>query len=133
VTPLYKNKGAKDDLSNYRGISVLAPIAKLFEKILAKQITRYLVKNNILFDGQHGFQSGRSCETALHQIISDMMEILNKKSIGLFLFIDFRKAFDLVDSTLLITKLKYYGFDWQIQLKLNWEYHKDLYLDHYSS
>ena len=38
VTPLYKNKGDNTDLNNYRGISVLPPISKIFEKILATQI-----------------------------------------------------------------------------------------------
>ena len=42
VTPLYKNKGAPDDINNYRRISVLPPIAKLFEKLISKQFTKYL-------------------------------------------------------------------------------------------
>ena len=66
VTPLFKNKGDKDDSNNYRGISVLPPIAKIFEKLLAMQITTFLNLNNILFAGQHGFRNGHSCETALH-------------------------------------------------------------------
>jgi hypothetical protein len=70
VTPLYKNKGVKSDFNNYRGISVLPPIAKLSEKILATQITFYLNLNNILFSGQHGFRNGHSYETALHKLIS---------------------------------------------------------------
>ena len=41
ITPLYKKKGDKKDINNYRGISVLPPIAKIFEKILSTQITAY--------------------------------------------------------------------------------------------
>ena len=67
VTPLYKRKGDVSDANNYRGISVLPPVAKLFEKILATQITIYLNINNILFSGQRGFRSAHSCETALHE------------------------------------------------------------------
>jgi hypothetical protein len=110
VTPLYKNKGDKNDINNYRGISVLPPIAKIFEKLLAAQIIYYLEINNLLFVGQHGFRAGHSCETALHEIINDMNEIKHLGLIGLFLFIDFRKAFDLVDSDLLLNKLFHYGF-----------------------
>lgn len=110
VTPLFKSKGEKDDLNNYRGISVLPPISKLFEKVLTEQIVDHLNKNKILHPGQHGFRSDHSCETALHEIVSDMIEILSKRLIGIFMFVDFRKAFDLVDSNLLINKLKHYGF-----------------------
>ena len=110
VTPLYKNKGVKSDFNNYRGISVLPPIAKLFEKILASQITIYLNLNNILFSGQHGFRNGHSCETALHELISYLNENRNKRAISLLLFIDFRKAFDLVDTNILLRKLFHYGF-----------------------
>ena len=60
--------------------------------------------------GQHGFRAGHSCETALHEVINDMNEIKHLGLIGLFLFIDFRKAFDLVDSDLLLNKLFHYGF-----------------------
>jgi hypothetical protein len=96
VTPLYKNKGSVTEIGNYRGISVLPPIAKLFEKVLANQIVCYFNKNKLLFKGQHGFREDHSCETALHEIISDMNYIRSIRSIGLYLFIDFWKAFDLI-------------------------------------
>ena len=111
VTPLYKNKGASTDLNSYRGISVLPPIAKLFEKILATQIIIYINLHQILFKGQHGFRNAHSCETALHELLSDINEIRDKRQIALLLFIDFRKAFDLVDANKLLLKLFHLGFD----------------------
>lgn len=81
VTPIFKNKGSNEDMNNYRGITVISPIAKLFEKILATQITSYLNENSILFNGQHGFRYGHSCETALHEIISEMNRIKDRKSV----------------------------------------------------
>ena len=66
--------------------------------------------NNILFSGQHGFRNGHSCETALHELISYLNENRNKRAISLLLFIDFRKAFDLVDTKILLRKLFHYGF-----------------------
>ena len=84
---------------------------KIFEKLLAAQITIYLKLNNILFTGQHGFRNGHSCETALHELISDLNLNRDKRLISLLLFIDFRKAFDLVDSRKLLRKLFHYGFD----------------------
>jgi hypothetical protein len=65
----------------------------------------------ILFAGQHGFRKNHSCETALHELLSDLNQTRDNKLISLLLFIDFRKAFDLVDSKLLMLKLFHYGFD----------------------
>jgi hypothetical protein len=111
VTPLYKNKGVKSDPNNYRAISVLSPIAKLFEKLLAIQILAYFEDNKLFFKGQHGFRSGFSCQTAIHEFISIINKALDKKLVCLSLFIDFRKAFDLIKSALLLLKLFHYGFD----------------------
>lgn len=121
VTPIYKQKGLIEDVNNYRGISVISPVAKLFEKILAMQIIDYLNKEKIIFNGQHGFRNNHSCETALHELITEMNRIRSKREIGIFFFIDFRKAFDLVDSKLLIFKMKKYGFNQQaIELITNY-------------
>lgn len=110
VTPLFKKKGSCEDLNNYRGISILPPVAKLFEKLIHKQILGYLDKNNILSDDQHGFRANHSCESALHEIITEINKIKSKRLIGLLLFIDFKKAFDTIDSQILLIKLKKYGF-----------------------
>ena len=109
VTPLHK-KGAIDDMNNYRGISILPPVSKIFEKILAEQIKDYFLKNDLLFEGQHGFRSFHSCETALHELISKCQKSLDKKLITILLFIDFKKAFDMICRDLLIYKLLNYGF-----------------------
>ena len=111
VTPLYKNKGASTDLNNYRGISVLSPIAKVFEKILAFQISCYFEINNLFTPNQHGFRKVHSCESALHELLSDLNKARNDKLTTMLLFIDFKKAFDTVDSNLLLSKLFHYGFD----------------------
>ncbi len=103
VTALFKGKKLDlSDVNSYRGISVLAILAKVFEKILAEQIRIFFDINGLFCKEQHGFRSNHSCETALHEIISEMNDIRGKRHIGMFLFIDFRKAFDLVDSRILI-------------------------------
>jgi hypothetical protein len=83
---------------------------KLVEKILGKQIRNHLIENNLLFAGQHGFISNHSCETALHELISSCLKNMDQKLINLLLFIDFKKAFDIVDPKLLFYKLLNYGF-----------------------
>ena len=97
MTPLYKNKGASTDLNNYMGISVLSPIAKVFEKILAFQIANYFEVHNFFTPNQHGFRKIHSCESALHELLSDLNNARNNKLTTLLLFIDFKKAFDTVD------------------------------------
>ena len=112
VTPLYKQSGAKNDMNNYRGISVLPPIGKIFERILVNQIKVHLLNNNLLFHGQYGFRNNHSCESALHEILSNMFKVLSERKIGLYFFVDFRKAFDLISFELLLYKLKlFYGFN----------------------
>ncbi len=76
------------------------------------QIKEYLEANSLLFSGQYGFRNNHSCESALHEILSDMFKVLSDRKIGIYFFIDFKKAFDLVPSDLLLFKLKnFYGFD----------------------
>jgi hypothetical protein len=68
--PLHKN-GSMVDVNNYRGISILPPITKLFEKLIAQQIRSYFENNKLFFVGQHGFRKHFSCELALHELLSD--------------------------------------------------------------
>ena len=79
-----------------------------FEKLIAEQISDYFENNAILFSGQPGFRKGMSCESALHEILNENQ---NKRLVNLLLFIDVRKAFDMVDADILIFKLLKYGFD----------------------
>ena len=110
VTPLYKGKGDYTDFNSYRGISVLPPIAKIFEKVLQEQILEYFNLNNLFHSSQHGFRSGFSCETALHEIINKWLEKFKSNEVILAIFIDFMKAFDFVNSDILLIKLQCYGF-----------------------
>ncbi len=56
VTPVYKGKRSKSDINNYRPIAVLPPIVKLFESILAANITDYFERNNLFHKSQFGFR-----------------------------------------------------------------------------
>ena len=63
VLPLYKNKGKMNDCNNYKGISLLSPIGKNFEMILARQVEQYFELNELFHPSQHGFRKNYSCET----------------------------------------------------------------------
>jgi hypothetical protein len=73
VSPLFKNKCSPHYLNNYRGISVLPPLCKVFEKILADQLRIYFLVNKLFFAGQHGFRQSHSCESALREVISECL------------------------------------------------------------
>ena len=109
---------------NYRGISVLSPFAKVFERLISDQITHFFTSNNLFSSTQHGFRANHSCETALQTIIEKWRTVLEKNNQVLALFIDFKKAFDLIDPGLLWLKLFHYGFD-NNALKLMQNYFED--------
>lgn len=107
VFPIFKN-GSKSDPSNYRPISILTTISKIFEKHVNKHLMGYLNKYNLIHECQSGFRQKHSCQTALVKLIDEWMTCIDNGDIVGTLFIDFRKAFDMVDHALLIHKLSHY-------------------------
>ena len=110
TSPLYKGKGDNSLFDNYRGISVLTPIGKIFEKIICRQVISYFEENQLLTSDQHGFRTNHSCETAVASMIDQWKMGFDQKKFTVSLFVDFRKAFDLIDPKLLFRKLFHYGF-----------------------
>ena len=65
IAAIWKNKGSKKDPSNYRPISVLLVLARVMEKLVAKQLTNYCDLKHIIPKEQFGFRAKSSCEIAL--------------------------------------------------------------------
>ena len=103
VTPIYKN-GEKSDPSNYRPISVLSLMNKVFEKILHKRLYKYLTKFKILYEYQFGFREGHSTTQALIEITDRLKSAIDNKDLTCGIFIDLAKAFDTVDHNILLEK-----------------------------
>lgn len=116
VTPIYK-KGSKSDKNNYRPISVLPLISKIYEKHVSDHLKSFLETNNLLFTTQSGFRAKHSCETALTNIIDNWINALNEGKLVGTLFLDLSKAFDLVNHKILIEKLPFYHISSQA---INW-------------
>ena len=114
ITPIYK-KGNKNDPNNYRPISLTSIISKIIEKIFRNKIESYIENNNLLYNSQHGFRKGRSCLTNLLNFFDKIIDWDDNHNNVDIIYLDFRKAFDLVNLLKLIKKLEGY----RILKKLN--------------
>lgn len=110
MRPLYK-KGSRTSADNYRPISLLSNFAKILEKIVKSQLLEYLEENNLLSSSQYGFRQNMSTQDALADVGTEISNGLhnNDKIIGIF--IDLTKAFDSIETSRLILKLRQMGLD----------------------
>ena len=108
VIPLYKAK-ERDNMENYRPISILPAMSKVYEKIIFKRIYSFLDKDNILHDSQYGFRPNRCTIDAILDLHEQVQEAFDKKQYSIGLFFDLSKAFDTLDHQILIKKLEWYG------------------------
>ena len=108
VIPIHK-KGSVTSLNNYRPISILNTINKIFEKILHSRLTKYITDFNILYKYQFGFRKNHSTELALIEIVDQIRKSIDSNSMTCGIFIDLSKAFDTVNHNILIGKLEHYG------------------------
>ena len=110
VTPLFK-KGSKREPGNYRPISVLPFVSKVFEKIVYHQLYHYLQENRLLNTYQSGFRSMHSTTTALLETTNNWSINIDNGLLNGVLFIDLKKAFDTIDHEIILRKLANYGVD----------------------
>ena len=104
IVPIFKG-GNKEDVSNYRPISLLPVTGKIFEKLLHYQIVNFLEDNKFLSNMQNGFRKERSTLGSIVNFTSDIFEAINDRKYTIATFIDLKKAFDTVNHKILLEKL----------------------------
>ena len=108
VIPVFK-KGNKLSCNNYRPISLLSNLSKIFEKILHERTYNFLNECNLFYSLQFGFRHKHSTNHALIKITELIRKAIDNKKIACGVFIDLQKAFDTVNHKILLQKLKHYG------------------------
>ena len=108
VAPIYK-EGSSDERSNYRPISVLPVLSRQFEKLVYKQLYKYLDSHKFLYKHQSGFRSIHSVVTCLLSNTNEWYLNLDDRKYTGMVFIYLKKAFDTVDHDILAKKLYLYG------------------------
>ena len=108
VIPLFKG-GDNKDPHCYRPISLLPTISKIFEKLLATRLIKFLTKHKVLSPDQFGFRAKFSTEYAIVDIYDKLIKNLDEGLSSCAIFLDLAKAFDSVSHAILLRKMHCYG------------------------
>ena len=104
-----QKKNDEKQFGNYRPISLLSSILKIFEKIAFHQLYDYLSLQGLLFDSQYGFRKHHSTQLVAWELTDRIRHEIEQKKVPFAVFLDLSKAFDTLNHDFFLTKLKYYG------------------------
>ena len=110
VVPIFK-KGSSLEACNYRPISLLSNLNKIFEQTMYTRVYNFIEKSKSMYSLQFGFRNKHSTNHALISIVDQINEALDKNKVACSVFVDFQKAFDTVNHEILINKLSHYGIN----------------------
>ena len=96
---------------DFRPISLLPAFSKIMEKLMAKQMKEYLIKNKFLDKFQSAYRGQHSTITALVDITDNIYKALDNSEIIILVLLDYSKAFDMANHKLILAKLKAFGFN----------------------
>ena len=111
VTPIYKRKGSKDEAGNYRPISLISHIMKIFEKEIKLQVMGCLEVNNLITSDQSAYRNQHNAQTALHRVVDDWLDNVSDGNLTGVCSFDITKCFDTINHAILLKKMCFYGFN----------------------
>ena len=114
MVPVFKNVGERSTAKNYRPVSLLSVVSKIFEKLVNNRIVDHLEKCRLFSDFQYGFRSSRSTADLLTVVSDRIARTFNRSGATRAVALDISKAFDRVWHASLLHKLKSYGISGQI-------------------
>ena len=105
--PIFKNKGSPSELTNYRPISLLSSVSKVFEKIVHKHIYAHISQNSLFTDKQSGYRQGHSAEQQLLYLTHNLYQSLDSGRHFTAIYMDISKYFDKIWHEGLLHKCRY--------------------------
>ncbi|PFX27765.1 putative RNA-directed DNA polymerase from transposon X-element [Stylophora pistillata] len=111
VTPEFKGNGSRSDCNSYRPILVLPVLSKVLERHICEHLCDFLTSNEIMYKLQSRFRKSSSTEAAWIRRINELLLSLDMENVTGLVMIDYKRAFDLLDHTLLLRKVRATGID----------------------
>ena len=104
-------KESTNDISNYRPISILSTLSKVFERSAVNQLVKYLEVNKLLCNNQHAYRQLHSTVTCLAEELNHIYQLIDVKRFTAIVSLDLSKAFDSIDHQLILKKLYNLGLE----------------------
>ena len=108
IIPIFKSSDSYST-ANYRLISMLPFLSKMFKKLMCARLDSYLKSNNILCTNQFGFRKNSNTSDAIIEFLDYVYWSRDKKQSTIAVYLDFSKAFDTVNHEILMSKLQHNG------------------------